>query len=756
MKSLLEKEKTLSGEIIIIDLTILFYLFRTSIPFFKYPFLLLYIGLIIYTCVKHHNGIIFNFKEYLKNFLLIILLLGILILSFLLSNKLFLTIFKDILNAIVLLSFFYILSFYIIVKKNLNLFISTLFIQIVFFALLISFNEIFDVFNILQGFDNFNLFTSDANFTIDYNFAILPVFLGMLVLFFFLLYTKSLFNIIIYNVILIVYSFSIFLSGSRRGFFLLLVIIGFITLTQLLQFFRRAGKLKQIASKSIFFLIFLTFLIVTSCCAMFFTSYSFKNGILKMMGSKNILDTKEALTTIMFRYTTIFNKSVSYTTLYKNIWTPVFNPNDPESSWGTRIHKNIYPLTGKHVAIVPEGANGYLMDSTCNPSLESTYCDSYSLIAELDVKKGDRYKASVFCFVSDNFDGDSVMLAVPFVCINNNIVYGITRNYYDINKKNIWKKLEIDFTCNTGKVPIYISFLKKGVTDFRKLEGYVIFAYPSYERIKNADSILSGSFNASDILIRTTEYYHCKNKSRLMRDSITGDNTSFYSYSQDDIVLLEKKLTTLNMFNIADYISNSLPLISFLKTSYQDPIRSWASKVISEDTTYYPYKSNIVLDTISNSFIGDRVSRWQFAFEIFSKEYNWKQKIFGGGFNFLNWYGSYFFNNKTKSDWPHNPFLSILLYSGIIGLVLYLILMYKVFYYYIKYFNEYKILFIFFIITFFFSFFSAGSPFDPPIMGFFVILPFFIHSVHEREKELQKSKPLEGKKKEWWRNGGME
>jgi len=126
--------------------------------------------------------------------------------------------------------------------------------------------------------------------------------------------------------------------------------------------------------------------------------------------------------------------------------------------------------------------------------------------------------------------------------------------------------------------------------------------------------------------------------------------------------------------------------------------------------------------------------RWQFAWQIFTKEHTLSQKLFGGGFNFLNWYGYYFQRDKTRSDYPHNPFLSILLYSGILGLILYLIFMYKVFYYYIKYFKEYKILSVFFIITFFFSFFSAGSPFDPPIMGFFVMLPFFIHYIHKKNK----------------------
>ena len=127
-----------------------------------------------------------------------------------------------------------------------------------------------------------------------------------------------------------------------------------------------------------------------------------------------------------------------------------------------------------------------------------------------------------------------------------------------------------------------------------------------------------------------------------------------------------------------------------------------------------------------------RYVRWQFAWQIFTKEFNWRQKVFGGGFNFLNWYGYYFLKDRTKTDYPHNPFLYILLYSGILGVSLYLFFLYKVFYFYLKYRKEYWIFFVFFLITFFFCFFSSGNPFDPPIMGFFMILPFFIHSVHKK------------------------
>ena len=175
-----------------------------------------------------------------------------------------------------------------------------------------------------------------------------------------------------------------------------------------------------------------------------------------------------------------------------------------------------------------------------------------------------------------------------------------------------------------------------------------------------------------------------------------------------------------------------------ITSSDSDPIRTLIAKFINEDTTYYGYKSEIFVDTVKNSIIAQRLHRWQFAWQIFLKEYNWPKKIFGGGFDYLNWYGYYFYKDKTRSDWPHNPFLSVLLYSGIVGLLLYIFLMYKVVYYYWLYRKAYPILGIFFLITFFFSFFSANNPFDPPVMGFLCNSAVFytLYSYKKNEKVL--------------------
>jgi O-antigen ligase len=117
--------------------------------------------------------------------------------------------------------------------------------------------------------------------------------------------------------------------------------------------------------------------------------------------------------------------------------------------------------------------------------------------------------------------------------------------------------------------------------------------------------------------------------------------------------------------------------------------------------------------------------RWRFGIKIFTKEYGIIKKLFGSGFNHLNWYGFYFENDKTMRDYPHNPFISILLYSGLLGVALYIHLLIRTFKYYLIYLQNHLHLFIFFLITLYFCFFSSENPFDPPMMGFFVALPFF-------------------------------
>jgi hypothetical protein len=700
-------------EICLINFIILLYLFRTAIPLLKFPFLALYSGFIVYSVINYRKRLLPALGEFIRTYYLILILTVILIISILISNKLYLTIFKDAVNMIIIISCFFLLNMFVTSRKGLSFFVSNLVYLIVIFAVVISLLQllnqlaVFSYFDIAHNIKNV-ISSKEVPDEIDYNFALLPAFFGTISILILLRRHDFKFQKVVYNLILVIFSLSIILSGSRRGIILFLLLIAFLVIAKAVSLFRKNNIFYRAGLNTGIFLFLVAGIFVLISLFVFRTSFEFKTKTLQTLGSRNVVLAKYNIATTVFRYSTAINRNISFSELF---WIIAFDPRDPDSGWGDRVHKTIAPLSGKNVEIVPPGSKGYLMDSTCIGSYYSSVdlCESYTMGVYLKVNQGDKCKASVYCYVSDSADINSAGYGVGSLCISQNMVTGKITSSYDLEKKGIWQKLEIEFTCKKGDIPIYLSFWKKGVSDFSKLKGYVIFAYPVYEKTTLKETLLQ-SVESEKNQVKNTDSQQPGIISSAKLLPVPG---KFY-YSG------------IFSFKMSDFFAQGTPQID------RDPIRESVSKLISEDTAYFPYKSNIVLDTISSQFLGDRLLRWEFAGQIFTKEYSLKQKLFGGGFNFLNWYGFYFLKDKTASDWPHNPFLSILLYSGIIGLIIYCIFLFMVFYYYIKYYKEYPLLFIFFLITFFFTFFSGGSPFDPPVFGFFSILPFFIHSVHKK------------------------
>lgn len=722
-------------EIFFINFIILLYIFRTVIPIFKYPFIILYFTFLLLTLLIQKDRIFNRVVFFLQNYTLLILLFVILCYSSFFTHKIYLSVFKDVTNAILLLSLFYLLTFMIKSKKELKFFINNLLRLLVFFAVLISLlnlSELFDIYSV----------SSDRSFKIDYNFASIPVFFGFIGVLYLLSSANSFSQKFFYNFLLIIFFVNILFSGSRRGVIVMIIIILILLIAQLFTLLRKNNYIKKIGLNSRVFLILLAVITFTFYIFTDHTSYKFKNRFLELIGSKNIFLVKRQVTIKLGRGISIFNRSFDYSDLFIKIWTKDFDPIYPESGWGFKNCKRVFPLTGENVEIVPVEAIGCLIDSTCyrvsNP-LNSEHA-SYSLINKIKVKKNDKYKLRVYCFVSNEFDGSSVRFGIASTAIIKKVVSDNSIIYYDLQNKGVWQELEFEIECNDGVVPIYISIVKNRTKDFSKMNGYVIFAYPQYNKVEPDDSNLSfiDSYD-KDILDEVRLTNMKKYASDKLIDSSSKED-KFYNLNKNDNDLLSfserelvkhdipKAYMQAGFFSVPfSYLAN-LALI----VNDKDPIRNWAAKFISEDTTYFDYKNDLFIDTVTSKFSGPRINRWRFAWQIYSKEYNLKQKIIGSGFNYLNWYGFYFYRDKTKSDWPHNPFLSVLLYSGILGLIFYIIVLSRAIMLYLKYRKEYLILFIFFLITFFFAFFSVNSPFTPPIWGFFLILPFFIHSVHRK------------------------
>ncbi len=682
-----------SGEIIFINLTSLLFLFRTALPEMKYLFLVLYFGAIIYFVINYWRNLIDVLIRFAKSYTLVLILILILIIAFLFSDKLYLIVFKDIINIVVILSLFFILNLLKCTKRELDFYVLNLLILFILFGIVVS----------LVGFtDLFALIKYEDSFKIDYNFAILPVCFGIIALLYLIPKTTKLTKRSLLYVLLAIFITYLFLSGSRRGTILILGVTGLLLIIQILTLlFGKSFMKKDFLRFKPEYLFITSMLIIIPAFIylfLFHTSYEFKNSFFKLMGTNNISLVKYKITNRYFRFATVFGKEYNYPQLFNRIWDPIFKSDDPDRGWGTRIHTTVFPLTGDSVNIVPAGSKGYCMDNTCEANTWDGNAYSFTEVWSGKVSPGDSIAASVYCYVSNDFNGDWVRLSTEGATSNNII------DYYQLDKKGTWQKLKINPDCGKGNALIFLFFCKNDCEDFTSLKGEVIFAYPQiqYLQRQNRAGDSSGSVIEKEI------------------------NSQ---YSEAEATIYKYLTYSASSFNIINYAK-----LFKLNVDYQekDLLRRITSRFISEDTTYHGPKSQLSIDSVSNAFLNTRLLRWKFALQIFFKEFNLTRKVFGGGFNFMNWYGNYFEGDTTKSDYPHNPFLSILLYSGIIGLVLYLILFYRIVKYYFQYIKEYSVLSICFCITFFITFFSSATPFDPPVMGFFVILPFFLLSISQK------------------------
>jgi hypothetical protein len=681
----------------LLNFMVCLFLFRSSIPSFKYPFIAIYVYFIADFIFSKYPKILL-LKKFFRQYYLILVLTVIFIFSILGSDKLYLEIFKDSINILILLSIMILYATTIVLKEDLDIMVVNFIEVIIWISLIISVLGLYEYFHVY--YTNQVILQSDSSL-VDYNFALLPVFFGMMSVMYKLPSINMKKRILLYNLVLFIYTLQVFFSSSRRGFIVISIIIVIIYISALFSLFYRRLYFKSFVKKIRIYLFTTTFFFFGLYFFVIHTSYNFKMSAFKYAGIQRINILQKDITEKCFRYWAMINKKTSYSSFYRDIWSPNSDPKDPDSGWGTRTHKTIFPLFGDSVQIVPQGVKGYMMDNTCNPYTSDGNAYSYTdlFFYNMNVNQDDEVAVSVYCYVSSDFNGDWALISLT----NNNSGW-IGSSFYNLEKKGTWQKLQFIRKCKEGEISSYLYFCKNGVTDFSSLKGYVIFAYPECKIIKTDKGLIKND---------TIQSY------RIFDKSVDSGKVN---------------LSLFSCINEAGFMSSLFQIIQSPKQQDRDLVRRLASRFVSEDTTYHGYSTNILIDTIKNSFFDLRYVRWQFAIQIFTKEFSWRQKIFGGGFNFLNWYGFYFLKDRSKTDYPHNPFLYILLYSGIFGLLLYLTLLINVIIIYIRILKRYYIIFTFFIITFFFTFFSGGNPFDPPVMGFLVMLPFLIQSLFKNEQ----------------------
>ncbi len=326
-----------------------------------------------------------------------------------------------------------------------------------------------------------------------------------------------------------------------------------------------------------------------------------------------------------------------------------YDPKNPES-YTSSTYIREYPLVGENSSIVPTGIAGARYDRTTEGMQWRDLYHSTTLYWSLDVEAGDSVLASVYCYVSPDFNGSEARLELR------GKVSGQTVSRYNLNSKGAWVLLQArGVSTEKGRVSGVYFFSQKGVTDFKNLKGYVTFAYPQ-------------------LVVK-----HNKKTSLLDRNKLQ---------------------------NLASFLS--------LPKSHSVP------DTISDD--FKPLMAN-------DRFAGPRVDRWRYAIYLYTKKYSLIQKIFGGGFDYTYRFARKFHPEDPKRDfdYPHNPFLSVLLYSGVLGLLVYIWFFVKSLYLYYIYRKEYWIFGIIYLVTFFYAFFSSNSPFEPAFFGLMGALPYLIH-----------------------------
>jgi hypothetical protein len=163
----------------------------------------------------------------------------------------------------------------------------------------------------------------------------------------------------------------------------------------------------------------------------------------------------------------------------------VFNPKYPQSY--SPMNYNIEVIKNRKLPqIVPNelqksDANGLKISGETVADTWGNNAYRYINIINEEVIIGDTILSSVFSYVSEDFNGDWVRISAENDVIGNNSCL------YDLSKKGTWQKLDLPIVCSTGKISGFLYISKYNTTSFEDLEGYVVFAYPQINVIRNIE-----------------------------------------------------------------------------------------------------------------------------------------------------------------------------------------------------------------------------------------------------------------------------
>jgi O-antigen ligase len=123
---------------------------------------------------------------------------------------------------------------------------------------------------------------------------------------------------------------------------------------------------------------------------------------------------------------------------------------------------------------LPVGVGGIKLTNSTKVSTWNNNSYQYVTIRHDGNMDVDSLFASVFCYVSKDFDGS--WAGIRGAC-GKSIV---SSQFYNLAEKGQWQKLSIPITCASDVIYVYLSLAKSGTTTMNDLNGFVIFVYPKY------------------------------------------------------------------------------------------------------------------------------------------------------------------------------------------------------------------------------------------------------------------------------------
>lgn len=218
---------------------------------------------------------------------------------------------------------------------------------------------------------------------------------------------------------------------------------------------------------------------------------------------------------------------------------------------------------------------------------------------------------------------------------------------------------------------------------------------------------------------------------------IWGKFRTYFYANENDTVRISLKLFSDTIPQLAFWKSVTLKSYDSNEKNqiYSDTIKDIDIQSILNQIENKKLQTEDEKNKLEDNFISPRIDRWKYALKLYG-DYTIPEKVFGSGFDYLQKFGKEFLETKGF-DYPHNILLSVLLYSGIIGLLVFFWLIFETFKYYLK--SKLYVLFVAYLLILSFVLFSGDSIFELPLLTGFIVIPYIYKIVSLKTNSQQNS-----------------